>query len=66
MKQFYMYKCKPSRRIFYRPFQGDASFVDHLCYFCLVFVMLLCASVYHCLVVTGWERAGLLALVCDV
>ena len=24
----------------------DRSFVDHLCYFCLVFVMLLCASVY--------------------
>ena len=23
-----------------------ASFVDHLCYFCLVFVMLSCASVY--------------------
>ena len=29
--------------------QGGASFVDHLCYlcyFCLVFVMLLCASAY--------------------
>ena len=31
----------PSDKIFYRPFQGAASFVDHLCYFCLVFVMLL-------------------------
>ena len=30
----------------YRPFQGGASFVAHLCYFCLVFVMLSCASVY--------------------
>ena len=35
-------------------------FVDHLCYFCCVFVMLLCASVYCCLVVTCKERADLL------
>ena len=42
--------------------------MDHLCFqvFCLVFVMLLCASVYLCLVVTCWERADLLALVCGV
>ena len=33
--------------------------MDHLCYFCLVFVMLLCASVYLCLVVACWERADL-------
>ena len=32
----------------------------------LFFVMLLCASVYMCLVVTCWERADLLVLVCDV
>ena len=31
-----------------------------------VFVMPLCASVYLCLVVTCWERADLLALVCGV
>ena len=31
---------------------------------CLLFVMLLCASVYLCLLVTRWERADLLALVC--
>ena len=37
-----------------------------LCFFCLAFVMLLCASVYICLVVTCWERADLLALVCGV
>ena len=38
-----------------------------LCFFfCLVFVMPLCASVYLCLVVTCWERAALLALVCGV
>ena len=35
-------------------------------FFCLVFVMSLCASVYLCLVVTCWKRADLLALVCDV
>ena len=34
--------------------------------FCLVFAMSLCASVYMCLVVTCWERADLLALVCSV
>ena len=34
--------------------------------FCLVFAMSLCASVYMCFVVTCWERADLLALVCSV
>ena len=34
--------------------------------FCFVFVMSLCASVYMCFVVTCWERADLLALVCGV
>ena len=34
--------------------------------FCLVFAMSLCASVYMCFVVTCWERAELLALVCGV
>ena len=32
-------------------------------FFCLVFVMPLCASVYLCLVVTCWERTELLPLV---
>ena len=32
--------------IFSWPFQCGVSFVDHLCYFCLVFVMLSSASVY--------------------
>ena len=32
--------------------------------FCLVFVMPLCMSVYLCLVVTCWERAYLLTLLC--
>ena len=30
----------PPVKYFYWPFQGGTSFVDHLCYFCLVFVML--------------------------
>ena len=35
-------------------------------FFCLVFAMPLCASVYMCFVRTYWERADLLALVSDV
>ena len=34
--------------------------------FCLVLAMSLCASVYMCFVVTCWERADILALVCSV
>ena len=30
-------RLKPSSKIFYRPFQGGASIVDHFWYFCLVF-----------------------------
>ena len=44
----------------------DRSKAVLLCFFCLVFVMPLCASVYLCFVVTCWERADLLALVCGV
>ena len=32
-------RFKPSSKIFNWPFQGSNSFVDHLCYLCLVFVM---------------------------
>ena len=40
--------------------------MDLLCFlFCLVFAVL-CASVYMCFVVTCWERADLLALICGV
>ena len=35
-------------------------------FFCLVFAMPLCASVYMCLVVTCWKGADLLAPVCGV
>ena len=31
--------CEASVKYFYRPFQCNISFVDHLCYLCLVFVM---------------------------
>ena len=58
--------------------------MDHLCYLCIVFVMLsryffcgsfvlfmycVChafASAHCCLVVTYWERADFLVLVCDL
>ena len=40
--------------------------MDLLCFFCLVFAMPLCASVYMRLVVTCCERDDLLALVCGV
>ena len=37
--------------------------MDLLCFFfCFVFVVPLCASVYMCLVVTCWERTDLLAI----
>ena len=36
--------------------------MDLLCFFCLVFAMPLCTSVFLCIVVTCWERADLLAL----
>ena len=35
-------------------------------FFCLVFAMPLYVSVYMCLVVTCWEMADLLALVCSM
>ena len=35
-------------------------------FFCLVYAMSLCASVYMCFVVTCWEKADLLAPVCGV
>ena len=41
--------------------------MDLLYFFCPVFAMPLCVSVYMCLVVTCWEEsADLLALVCGV
>ena len=42
--------------------------MDHLCYVCIYVLCLSCfsASVHCCLMVTCWDRADLLALVCDV
>ena len=40
--------------------------MDLLCFFCLVFAMPLCASVYMCPVVTKLKSADLLALVYGV
>ena len=56
-------RFKPSSKIVYWPFQGGTLFVNRYGFFCLVFVMPLCASVYLYLLVTCWERADLLALV---
>ena len=55
----------PPVKYFYLPFQGGTSFVDHLCYLYLVYVMLSCAcSLLPCGHLLG--RFDLLALVCDV
>ena len=59
-------RFKPSSKIFYWPFQGGTSFVDLLCFVLSCVCCVLCASVYMCFVVTCWERADLLALVCAV
>ena len=56
----------PPVKYFYWPFLGGASFGNHLCNFCVAFLTLSCVSVYWCFLVTCWERADLLALVCDV
>ena len=50
----------PARLGNYCPFQGSTSFVDHLCYLCLVFVML------SRLFIAALWSPDLLALVCDV
>ena len=40
--------------------------IFYVVFFCLVFAISLCTSVYMCFVVACWERADLLALVCGV
>ena len=61
---------KPSSKIFHWPFQGAASFVDILCYFCLVLLCLharLCADALWS--PTGKGRTSWLSFVmsnCDV
>ena len=43
----------PPVKYFNWPFQGGTSLVDHLCYFCIVFVML-----PHLLIAALWSPAG--------
>ena len=62
-------RFKPSSKIFYWPFQGGTSFVDLLCFCSVLCLLCLCACLFICafaFVVTCWERADLLALVCGV
>ena len=40
--------------------------MDLLCFCSVLCLLCLCASVYMCFVVTCWEKADLLALVCGV
>ena len=43
--------------------------MDHLCYLCDFIMYCIChafAFVYCCRVITCWERADLMTLVCDV
>ena len=40
--------------------------MDLLCFFCLVFAMSLCTSVYMCFLVSCWKRADLLVLASGV
>ena len=55
--------CIPRNLHFYWPFQSGASFVDHFCYLCFLFVYHTVVSIPCNLVVTYWERADLLAIV---
>ena len=48
-------RFKPSSKIFYWPFQGGASFVDHLCYFCLVFMHVCLLMLCGHLLGKGWS-----------
>ena len=45
---------KPPSKIFYWPFIGSTSFVNHLCYLCILFVML-----SRLFIAALWSPAGL-------
>ena len=73
-KVVYRFYCMPlynfqTRRhviqVSIRYFNG-LGFCESFMLFLSCFVMLSCTSVCLCLVVTCWERADLLALVCDI
>ena len=57
---------KPSSKIFLLTIPRGCFFCGSFMLFLSCFVTILCTSVCWCLVVTYWERADLLALVCDV
>ena len=59
-------RFKPSSKIFLLTVPRWYFFCGYSCYFWCVFVMFSRESIYCCLVVTCWERADLLDLVCDV
>ena len=56
----------PPVKVFSCPFQGGASFVDRFFYSYASCWCVLCCRVLCSLVVTCWERADLLAVVCVV
>ena len=46
---------KPSSKIFYWPFQGGTSFVDHLCFYSVLCLLCLCVRLFICAL---WSPAG--------
>ena len=56
---------KPSSKIFLLTVPRQCFFCGSFVLFLSCFVILSCTSVCWCLVITCWERADLLALVCD-
>ena len=59
-------RFRPSSKIVLPTVPRRYFFCGSFMFFCIVFVMPLCTSVYLCLVVTCWEWADLLARVCHV
>ena len=59
-------RFKPSSKIFLLTVPSRYFFCGSFMLFLSYFVMLSCMSVCWCLVVTCWESADLLALICDV
>ena len=57
---------RPPVKYFYWPFQGGASFVDHLYYVCLVLYCFHARLFVDALWSPAGIRADLLALVCDI
>ena len=62
------WRCKTglSPPVRYFTARSKAILLLWIFFFCLAFAMPLCVSVYMCLVVTCWERADFLAIICGV